>query len=115
MNLNFNIETNSIANDDEYFFWLGQISSFICSHSQNNAEASNNRFLFLDNNRTDASIIKIIKFRISLLNHRSSDEPQIKNFGRIFCKVLNYNAPINKPIHYDGNHFHLGFYSECLF
>ena len=115
MNLKYNAKTDTITNDDDYFFWLGQISNFICSHASNEMASKSIRYLFLANNKTDYFIINNIKLKINLLTNRLLSDSKAENFNRILSETLEYNASQTDAIRNNSNHFLIGFHSECLF
>ena len=115
MNLKHNVKTDIITNDDDYFFWLGQISSFICSSNSNEMASRSIRYLFLANNKTDSFIINNIKSKINLLTDKSLSNSQSENFNRILCETLAYNASQTNDIPNRGSYFLIGFHSEFLF
>lgn len=115
MNLKHDVKTDIITNDDDYFFWLGQISNFICYSAPNEMASREIRYLFLANNKTDSFIINTIKLKINLLTDKYLNSSQSANFNRILCETLAYNASQAKAIPNNSSCFLIGFHSECLF
>lgn len=115
MNLKYNAKTDTITNDDDYFFWLGQISNFICSHASNEIASKSIRYLFLANNKTDILIIKNIKSKINLLTNEILNDSKAENFNRVLSETLEYNVSQTDAVRNNSNHFLIGFHSECLF
>ncbi|BBK76176.1 hypothetical protein [Clostridium butyricum] len=110
-------EKNNITNDEEYFFWLGQLSKFICKHATNKISEENLIKTFLINARNDEIIIRRIKIKMNILGRRLLDHSDIKNFLGVLTEALAYNYPIeeNGTKRCDTSYFLRGFYSDSLF
>ena len=113
MKINFDVKTDKINNVDEYFFWLGQLSQCVCNSVRNDFARQSLTQLFLVNNKSDRSIINLIKQKIFLVYDNNQSNTKIENFEKILCLILEYHSPDNL-IRDQGSHFLLGFMKECL-
>lgn len=105
-----------INNDSDYFFWLGQVSAFICNIVPNERIRRNMVQESLINTNYDINMISIIKRH---LNYASAFIPlntdSSNRFENIFVNVLAYKADLVKPLSDRQFYFLRGFYSETKF
>lgn len=105
-----------INNDSDYFFWLGQVSAFICNIVPNERIRRNMVQESLINTNYDINMISIIKRH---LNYASAFIPlntdDSNRFENIFVNVLAYKADLVNPLSDRQFDFLRGFYSKTKF
>lgn len=112
MKTNYTINNEEILDTDEYFFWLGQVSSFICKFGPNSIYAKRN---FLSSSNKDFTILHYLKKYLPLVDYSSLTNSTIENFELTLCKVLAYNDTKNIISNFNSCSFILGFHSKSLF